>query len=134
MRRDFRRQLLGPEDAVRRQRLVRQPIQLPRRSAVAIPKHFRDICYARRVHGRRPKQGPPFWQRVHKVRRVCGSYWLQSASKRAKMIRVWARVMRRDMLQTDDADPLTKWNDLKERLRAYLLLLVWALSDAGSAR
>ena len=53
MRRDFRRQLLGPEDAVRRQRLVRQPIQLPRRSAVAIPKHFRDICYARRVHGRR---------------------------------------------------------------------------------
>ena len=42
--------------------------------------------------------------------------------------------MRRDMLQTEDADPLTKWHDQKERLQTYLLLLVWALSDAGSAR
>ena len=42
--------------------------------------------------------------------------------------------MRRDMLQTEDADPLTKWHDQKERLRAYLLLFVWGQSDAGSAR
>ena len=42
--------------------------------------------------------------------------------------------MRRDMLQTEDADTMTQWHDQKERLRAYLLLLVWALSDAGSAR
>ena len=38
------------------------------------------------------------------------------------------------MLQTEDADPLTKWHDHKERLRAYLLLLVWGVSDASSAR
>ena len=42
--------------------------------------------------------------------------------------------MHRDMLQTEDADPPTKRHDQKERLRAYLLLLVWGLSDAGSAR
>ena len=41
--------------------------------------------------------------------------------------------MRRDMLQTEDANALTKCHDQKERLRAYLLLLVWALSDASSA-
>ena len=49
-----------------RQRMFRQPIQLPRCSSTIVLKRLRDICYARCgcLSG-----GPHYRQRVHKVRR-----------------------------------------------------------------
>ena len=115
-----------------RQRMVRQPIQLLQCSAGVVPTRLRDFCYARRgrlsgvltFDHESAKYGvsaPATCSRV-----------LQIGAQ--NMIRVGARVIRRYMLQTEDADPLTKWHDHKERLRAYLLLLVWGVSDASSAR